>query len=162
MVMRFANPEHGRMLLPSLSRIGRDTAYLTIALATSVVAFGVVVAAVTVSLTTILFIVGVPIVILSAVAFRWTADLDRRNAELVFGRRVYGRYRDHRRDTLFGSFRAIVADPQTWRDLTWLTVHSIVGFAFGVLAVTLAASVIGIAALPLWYWALPDGFQMGI
>lgn len=149
-------------MLPSLSRIARDTAYLTVALVTSVAAFAVTVAAVTVSLTTIVFIVGIPIVILSALAFRHTADLDRRNAELVFGRRIYGRYRDHRRETLFGSFRATVADPQTWRDLLWLSVHSVVGFGFGVAAVTLVATAIGVAVLPLWYWALPDGFQMGI
>ena len=53
-------------------------------------------------------------------------------------------------------------DPQVWRDLAWLITHSIVGFAFGVAAVTLVAVVAGVAVLPLWYWALPDGFQMGL
>ncbi len=149
-------------MLPSLSRTGRDAAYLLIALATSIAAFTVVVAAVTLSLTLLVFVVGVPVIIASALLFRWTADLDRRNAELVFGRRVYGRYRDHRRATLFGRFKATVSDPQTWRDLAWLMLHSIVGFTFGVIAVSLVASVAALAFLPAWYWALPNPFDAGL
>jgi hypothetical protein len=41
-------------------------------------------------------------------------------------------------------------------------VHSIVGFAFGVIAVTLVATVAGLAVLPVWYWALPDGLEFGL
>src|SRR3954449_13011953 len=150
------------MLVPSLDRTARDAAYLTLGMLTSVLALGVWVAALTVSLTLAIFIIGIPVVIASAYAMRWTAELDRQNAALVFGRPVRGHYRSHRGHSLGARVINTVRDPQVWRDLAWLITHSVVGFAFGVLALSFVASVVGTAVLPLWYWALPEGFQMGI
>src|SRR3954454_6977256 len=140
-----------------LIRAGPEAAFLTAGLLTSIVAFTVWVTAVSLSLSLALFIVGLPIMIAGAVAFRWVAELDRRNVSFLLGRRVRGRYQDHRADTLFGRLAATFRDPQTWRDFSWLTVHSVVGFAFGVAAVSLVASVVGTAMLPAWYWAVPGG-----
>ena len=53
--------------------------------------------------------------------------------------------------------RRPLRDPQTWRDLEWLVLHSIVGFAFGCAALSLIGQLVGLATLPLWFWALPDG-----
>ena len=55
-----------------------------------------------------------------------------------------------------------VRDPQVWRDLAWLITHSVVGFAFGVVALSFVATVAGLATLPLWFWSIPDGVQFGI
>ena len=146
-----------------LARSARETAYLTAGLLTSIVAFTVWVTAVTLSLSLAVFIVGLPVMLASAVVFRWTAELDRRNASFLLGRRVRGRYQDHRADTLLGRLRATFADRQTWRDFGWLSVHSIVGFAFGTIALTLVVSVLGLATLPIWYWSIPDGgVQFGL
>jgi hypothetical protein len=150
------------MLIPALNRTARDAAYLTLGLLTSVLAFGVWVAALTLSLTLAILIVGIPVIIGSAYVMRWTAELDRQNAALVFGRPVRGHYRSHRGASLGSRVINTLRDPQVWRDLAWLITHSIVGFAFGVAAVTLVAAVAGVAVLPLWYWALPEGFQMGL
>src|SRR5262249_31441841 len=98
----------------------------------------------------------------SAFLFRWTAELDRQNAALVFGRPVRGHYRNHSRPTLWGRLKATLGDPQVWRDLAWLIVHSVVGFAFGVLAITLVAITLSVATLPLWYWSIPDGVNFGL
>ena len=84
------------MLAPALNRTARDAAYLTLGLATSVLAFAVWVAALTLSLTLAILIVGIPVIIGSAYVMRWTAELDRQNAALVFGRPVRGHYRSHR------------------------------------------------------------------
>ena len=150
------------MLLPALDRTARDAAYLTLGMLTSVVAFGVWVAALTVSLTLAIFIVGIPVVIASAYALRWTAELDRQNAALVFGRPVRGHYRSHRGHSLGARVVNTVRDPQVWRDLAWLITHSVVGFAFGVLALSFVATVAGLATLPLWYWSINDGMQFGL
>ena len=99
----------------------------------------------------------------SAYVMRWTTELDHQNAALVFGRPVRGHYRSHRGRSIGARVLNTLRDPQVWRDLGWLIVHSVVGFAFGVAAVTLVATAAGIAVLPLWYWALPDpGMQMGL
>jgi hypothetical protein len=150
------------MLVPALDRTARDVAYLTLTLLTSIVAFAVWVCAVTLSLTFALLIVGIPIVIGSAFVMRWTAELDRRNAALVFGRPVRGAYRSRRGRSLGGRVVAVLRDPQVWRDLAWLITHSILGFAFGVVAVSLIVSVFSIAALPVYYWALPHGQEFGL
>jgi hypothetical protein len=145
-----------------LRRTALDTAYLTLALGTSILAFVVWVVALSLTLSLAVFIIGLPIAIGSAFVMRWTAELDRRNATLVFGRPVRGRYRDHRHDTLFGRLAATLRDPQVWRDLGWLITHSVVGFAFGVVAITLVATVAGLATLPAWYWSVPDGVEFGL
>lgn len=149
-------------MLPSLDRTARDAAYLTCALLTSVLAFGVWVAALTLSLTFGLLIIGLPIVLGAVLAMRWTSELDRQNAALVFGRPVRGHYRSHRADGLFSRVFKTLGDPQVWRDLAWLITHSVLGFAFGVIAVSLIATTVGVAALPFWYWSVPDGVQVGL
>jgi hypothetical protein len=149
-------------MIPAFDRTARDVAYLTLTLLTSIVAFAVWVTALTVSLTFAVLIIGIPVVIGSAFVLRWTAELDRRNAALVFGRPVRGRYRSHRASSLGRRVLAVLRDPQVWRDLGWLITHSIVGFAFGVLALSLIAGVLELATLPLWFWALPDGQQFGL
>ena len=150
------------MLAPSLNRTARDVAYLALGLLTSVLAFGVWVAALTLSLTLAILIVGIPVIIGSAYALRWTAELDRQNAALVFGRPVRGSYRSHGGHSLGARVLNTVRDPQVWRDLAWLITHSVVGFTFGIAALTLVASVLGLAALPLWYWSIDDGIQFGL
>ena len=148
-------------MLPSLDRTARDAAYLTCTLLTSIAAFAVWVAALTLSLTLGLLIIGLPIVLGAAYAMRWTVELDRQNAALVFGRPVRGHYRSHRATGLFARVFKTLRDPQVWRDFAWLITHSILGFAFGVIAVSLVASTLGTATLPLWSWALLDGYDMG-
>ena len=93
----------------------------------------------------------------SAYVMRWTTELDRRNAALVFGRPVRGHYRSHRGHSIGARVINTLRDPQVWRDLAWLITHSVVGFAFGLIAVVLVGNVIGLATLPIYYWAIPDG-----
>ena len=152
----------GGRLRAAAERAARDTQYLAIGLVTSVVAMVVWIAAVSVSLSTALFVVGLPVALASAVAFRWSADLDRRNAALVLGRPLRGRYRDHGGDRFLERLSATLRDRQTWRDLVWLVVHSIVGLAFGSAAIALVAEAVALAVLPAWYWAIPGGVDLGI
>jgi signal transduction histidine kinase len=146
-------------LIALVLRAGLDLAYLAIGLATAIIAFAVWVTGVTVTLSLAVFVIGLPIFLLFAVAFRWTAELDRRNAALVRGRPLRGRYRDHRGKGFLGRLGSTAGDPQTWRDLLWLVLHSVIGFGFGVLAVSLVAQTLATAVLPLWFWADPGGVE---
>ena len=129
----------------SLARSLLDALYLTIALATSVVAMAVWIAGVSVTISLAVFIVGLPVFLLSTLAFRWTAELDRRNAALVLGRPLRGRYRPQR-GGLIARLLATARDPQTWKDHAWLVVHS----------------ALGLAVLPVWYWSITDGVELGL
>ncbi len=144
------------------ARAGLDAAYLAIGLVTSVLAFGVWVVGLSVTLSLAVFIVGLPLIALCAVAFRWTAELDRRNAALVLGAPLHGRYRDHAGEQFLTRLFSPLRDPQTWRDLAWLVLHSLVGFAFGTVALMAIGVVIGALTMPAWYWAIPDGPDFGV
>ena len=128
----------------SLRRIAvqaaRDTGYLALGLLTSTLAGCVWVTGLSLSLSLVIFVVGLPVIVGAAIVFRWTAELDRRNTAWFVRRPVRARYREpgtrpsgrcsHRRSR----------DPQTWRDLVWLVVHSVLGFAFGCIGLGLVAA----------------------
>jgi signal transduction histidine kinase len=143
-------------------RAGGDLAYLAIGGVTSVIAFVVWVTAVSVTVSLLVFIVGLPLFLLSAIAFRWSAELDRRNAVLVLGRPLWGRYADHGGERFLARLSSTARDPQTWKDLAWLVVHSVIGFGFAVAAVTAVAATIGALTMPAWYWAIDSGAQAGL
>jgi len=145
----------------ALVQAARDAGYLTIGLLTSSLALAVWITGLSLSLSLVIFIVGLPVVIASAYAFRWTAELDRRNAAWLLRRPVRGTYRGSGQG-LRVRLVSTLRDPQTSRDLVWLVLHSALGMTFGIAALGLVASVAGFATLPLWYWALPDGAEIGI
>ena len=62
---------------------------------------------------------------------------------------------------LWQRIAARLADPATWKDLVFLLLQ----FPFGLVAfiVTVCVLSLGIhgVALPLWYWAVPDGVDYG-
>jgi signal transduction histidine kinase len=152
----------GERIAGLLRRAGLDLAYLSIGGLTAIVAFVVWVTALSVTLSLVVFIVGLPCFLLSAIAFRWTAELDRRNAQLVRGEPLRARYRDHDGESFLTRLGSTAADLQTWKDLAWLVVHSVLGFGFAVVAVSLVASVIGAFLMPLWFWSIPDGVDWGL
>ncbi len=147
----------GERLAALASRAGLDLAYLAVGGLTAVLAFGVWLTAVIVTVSLLVFIIGLPAFLLSALAFRWTAELDRRNAELLGGELLRGRYRDHHGERFLARLSSTARDPQTWKDFAWLVVHSVLGFAFGAAAVTGVAVTVGAFVMPLWFWAIPGG-----
>ncbi len=157
--MRFsASP---RTLRSVASQAVRDTGYLGLGLLTSSLAGAVWITGLSLSLSLMVLVVGLPVAVGSAVVFRWTADLDRRNTAWFVRRPVRARYREPGRG-LKGLLSSTLGDPQTWRDLVWLVVHSVVGFAFGCAGLGLVVLTAGVAVLPAWSWSLPDGADIGI
>jgi signal transduction histidine kinase len=152
----------GERLAGLASRAGLDLAYLSIGGLTAVVAFCVWVTAASVVLSLIVFIIGLPLFLLSVIAFRWTAELDRRNAALLLGRPLRATYKDHRGESFLARLSSTSRDKQTWKDLAWLVVHSVLGFTFAVIAVSLVASVFAFLTMPLWFWAIPEGVDGGL
>jgi signal transduction histidine kinase len=140
----------------------RDLAFLTVGFATSIVAAIVWIAGVSAIASLAVFVIGIPAFIAAAWAFRWAVNLDRRNAARILGRAPRGEYSDLARRGIISRFGVVATDPQTWRDLLWLLLHSVVGFAFGIAAWTLIACVVGYALAPAWIWALPDGSDFGV
>ncbi len=141
-------------------RARRELSYLAVGLITSVVAMAVWIVGLSVSISLAIFVVGIYAIVGTAGAFRWAADLDRLNAARLLGAPLRGTYTDHGGSGLRARVSATFGDPQTRRDALWVVAHSVVGLALGAAAVGLVVEVIGLATLPLWYWALPTGTEL--
>lgn len=99
---------------------------------------------------------GIPMVALGIWLTRRLADTHR----LIFASPAYGvRIPRPYRPAPAGAgwvrrLAAPLADPATWRDLGWLLLNSTLGFTVYILVISLAASVLWYAVLPLLWWIL--------
>lgn len=143
-------------------RFGRNLAYLTAGLGTSILAWLVWSVGLTLSIGLAPVGIGAVALVGTAGALRWVAEMDRRRTGRVLGRALEGRHPDHDPIGLRARVRGVVGDGQSRRDLKWAVVHSVVGFTFGVAALSLVVSVLGMVTLPLWYWAPPNTDFIGL
>ena len=134
----------------------RDLVYAGAVFLWSIVAFTVLVTGVSVTLSLIVFIVGVFVWVGFAYAMRWTTWVDRRLAGWQRHERVPAVYRRPADRGFVPLLKAVTSDPQTWKDLGWLALTSIVGFALGLVTIALAALALAYVSLPIWYWAISD------
>jgi signal transduction histidine kinase len=142
-------------------RASGEAAYLLTGMLAAVVGFAAWVVGVTLSLTLGLVIVGFPILMATLTCFRWLADIERRRAALVLGTRLPSSYRPtggrmpHR-------LKAMLHDPQHWRDTAYLALIGPVGLAKGLVALALWACALACFTLPAWWWAVPGGIELGL
>src|SRR3954447_344403 len=113
----------------------RDLTYLGVGLLTSLLALVVWSVGVVLTLSVSLIVIGLPLVLVSATAFRWVAEFDRRNAARELGVPLVGRYASRDQERLLARVSETLGDRQARRDLAWLVVHSVVGMTFGAIAV---------------------------
>jgi signal transduction histidine kinase len=141
-------------------RIGTDALYVLSGLVASIVAFTVWVTAVSVTLSLIILIIGLPLMMLSFALFRAMCDAERHRAALVFGAPIASAYRPVPPASRFGQrLRVVTTDPQTWKDTAYLLLLSVVGFTWGVIWCVLWGVAVGSIFLPTWWWARPHDAQ---
>jgi len=133
----------------------RDFVYLLAVLGMSIVGFIVWVTGVSLVLSLLIVIVGFPVWLGTAAALRATASVDRRLAGWIRRKPILG-------STRAGGQRLARAcphrepRPQTWKDLRWVVLNSLPGFALATAAVTITGLVISYITTPLWWWAISD------
>jgi signal transduction histidine kinase len=137
-----------------------DLAYQLLALPATVLAFASVLGGFIVAVVLGITIVGAPVALAVFALLRAHVELERRRAALTLGVPLTASYRP-RRGGLFGRLGSALADPQSWRDLAWLSFAGTFGFAASVAVVTLWVSVLGLVLMPAWWWTLPDPAQLG-
>jgi signal transduction histidine kinase len=108
-------------------------------------------------------LIGIPILIGAVYAWGWMAEVERRLIGSLTGTHIPTPYRPVPENSRFWArMRARLADPATWKDLTFLLLQ----FPFGLVSFIVAAVVLGVGVqgltLPLWYWAIPDGVDVGV
>jgi len=148
-----AEPRHRR--IGAWTRLAlRDMVYSGAAFAWSIAAFAILVTGVAVTASLLFLVVGVFVWIGFAHALRWTTWVDRRLAGWQRHERVPAVYRRPAARGFMPYLRTLSSDPQTWKDMAWLGVTSIVGFAGGLAVITAAGLAAAYASMPLWYWAV--------
>jgi signal transduction histidine kinase len=139
--------------------VARDLVYLTAVLCMSIVGFVVWVTGLSLTASLLVLIIGLLVWLGTAYAFRLTATVDRRLAGWLRRESIQGVYRVPADRGLLARLRAVTVDPQTWKDLGWLVLNSILGFTLALVALTATGLVIGYIAMPLWWWAIAHPSQ---
>jgi signal transduction histidine kinase len=107
-------------------------------------------------------LIGIPILIACVYAWGALAEGERRIIHALTGTQIPNPYRPLPAGGWWVRLRARLGDPATWKDLTFLLLQFPFGLvSFIVTCVVLGAGLEGLT-LPLWYWAVPDGAQLGI
>src|SRR5215218_1403700 len=138
-----------------LHQFWSDLTYQVSALPASILAFAVVVVAFKAAATAIGVIVGLPLLLAIFAVLRWNARLERARASWALKERVPEAYR-RRTGNWLRRLRVVSGDPQSWKDLAWLTFVGIFGFAASIVTITLWVNIAGLLVLPAWYWSLPE------
>ena len=142
--------------LPRPSVIAGDVAYLILGLPLGIVSFTVAVTGLSLAGGLLITLVGIPVLLITLLACRGLAAVERARAALVLGEPVPGAEKPWKRDGAWETTKAILGDPGAWRDLLWAVVLMPIGIATFTIAVTVWSTALGLLTSPLWYWALPD------
>jgi signal transduction histidine kinase len=137
--------------------------YLLVAGLLGVTEFVFLVVALSLGVGLAITLIGIPILILSVYAWGGLAEGERRIIGALTGTVIPNPYRPVPAGaSRWGRLRARLADPATWKDLTFLLLQFPFGLvSFIVTVVVLSTGIHGVA-LPLWYWAVPGGVDYGI
>jgi signal transduction histidine kinase len=115
-----------------------------------------------VSLSLAIMYVGLGLALWTLLACRWFARVERRRAGIVLGAPIEERYPPLVEGRWTTRLYALIGLRTTWRDFAWTGLSGFVAMTLSSLAVTLWGLVLGFVTLPLWYWALPDGADVGV
>jgi uncharacterized membrane protein YdfJ with MMPL/SSD domain len=134
----------------------RDLVYDGAVLGWSIVAFTVLITGISVTASLLVFVVGVFAWIGFVFVMRWTTVVDRRLAGWQRDESVAAVYRRQAEPGFMPLLKTVSSDPQTWKDMSWLALTSIVGFTFGIAVVAAAGLALAYVSMPAWYWAISD------
>jgi signal transduction histidine kinase len=99
---------------------------------------------------------GGPAFLGAASVTRRLADVERRRAGWLLGAPIPSPHLPVLPGTVRERVTALMVQPATWRDLTWLVLLFPLGLAGGVAGIVLATVDLGAVLAPLWAWAVPN------
>ena len=141
--------------LPSLATVGKDFTYLVLGLPVGIAAFTFAVTAFSLSVGLAITLVGLPLFVLTLLASRWIAKLERERARMVIDEPVVAD-RPLSGSTMERS-KALLRDRSAWTGAAWSLLMLPIGVAGFTAAITLWSTALGFITSPLWYWATDSG-----
>jgi signal transduction histidine kinase len=142
----------------------RDLLYLLTALPAGIVTFSTLVTGWSTSFSLLITVIGIPVAMITIALTRAMAWVERRRAAIVLGEPVPERYRarlptraeDWRSiGVAWQRWKAVLSDPQLWKDTLYELVLLPAGIAAFTIAVTAWSLVIALVTLPAWWWIPP-------
>jgi signal transduction histidine kinase len=107
--------------------------------------------------------IGLPVLMAAVASVKWFARGERRRAGSVLGEPIPSLYLPPHRPGILGYLHTAIGDTAIWKDLLWLLVLlPLLGLVFFVVQVTAWATALGIVFLPVWYWPIPEGVDLGL
>jgi len=134
----------------------RDFIYLLAVLCMSIIGFVVWVTGLSLTVSLLILIIGFAIWVGTAYAFRATATVDRHLAGWMRREPIPAIYTKPSQRGFLALVRSVTRDPQTWKDLGWIVLNSILGFVVATVALTFTGLVLAYITMPLWWWAISD------
>ncbi|MGH2943095.1 MAG: sensor domain-containing protein, partial [Solirubrobacteraceae bacterium] len=147
---------------PLTTRWSRDLLFHLAGLLTTNVGLVLWVTGVSTSLSLAITYFGLVVALGTLLACRWFARVERRRAGIVLGAPIAERYEPLAGPRWTARLHALLGDPTTWRDFAWTGLSGVVGMTLSGLAVVLWGCVLGLVTLPVWYWSIPGGAELGI
>jgi hypothetical protein len=140
--------------IPGPRVIARDFTYLVLGLPLGILTFTLAVTGFSLAAGLAITLLGVPVLLVTLLAVRLAAAVERRRAEALLGIPMAARERPLT-GGLWSRTRTIATDPASWRDALWSLVLLPIGIAGFTVAVTLWSVTLGLITSPAWYWAMP-------
>jgi signal transduction histidine kinase len=137
-------------------------AYLLVAGVLGTAEFVFLVTAISTGVGLAVTLVGIPILIVSVYAWGWLAEVERRVIHALTGRRIANPYRPLPQGGWWVRLRARLGDPATWKDLVFLLLQFPIGLATFIVACVVLGVGVGGLTMPLWYWSISGGFDLGV
>jgi len=161
-MLLFVSTAAPALSLPAATRWSRDLLFHCAGVLTAHIGLALWVTGVAVSLSLAITYFGLIVALGTLLGCRWFARVERRRAGIVLGAPIAERYPPPQDARWSARLHMLLGEPTTWRDFAWTGLAGIVGLTLSSLALTLWGLVLGLITLPAWYWALPDGAELGI
>jgi signal transduction histidine kinase len=145
-----------RVLTDSLT--WRSAAYLLFHFPLGLTYFVGLVVLPAVSVGTAVIWVGIPGLALTMILWRLAAVLERRLACLAFGVKIPRPYRALPEGGLLRKWKAMAADPATWKDLVYLLLAFPIGLAEFIMSMVLWTMALSLITMPVWILADRGGY----
>jgi len=148
--------------LPTKTLWSRDLLFHGAGVLTTNIGLSLWVTGVALSLTLAITYFGLIIALGLLLGCRWFARVERRRAGIVLGAPIAEYYAPLQDARWSARLHMLIGEATTWRDFAWTGLSGVIGMTLSSIALTLWGLVLGLVTLPAWYWALPDGAELGI
>jgi hypothetical protein len=129
--------------------------YLLFTLATGIIYFTWAVTGISLSLSLLILIIGIPIAGLFILSTRGLALLEGRMVEALLGIRMPHRPLFSPKDKgIWAKFKSLLTDKYTWFSMVYMLLQLPLGITYFTVFITLISMSLALVAAPIWSWAL--------